>query len=183
MSRKSLLVLPLAVVLAVVAKRLVPGPLAGGATLLPSGWRIRPAGRQVTVGTLPLNIVTLSDGSLVVTNNGNAENGLMGVDPARATVTWTRPLRAAWLGLATSGPAGADTIWASGGGSNRLYRFTRAGALWRTDTATLADTSAHLFVAGVAVVPGRALVAAVGNLSDSVYLVDAGSLARRGPFA
>src|SRR5438128_1915284 len=58
-----------------------------------------------------------------------------------------------------------------------------AGALWRTDTATLADTSAHLFVAGVAVVPGRALVAAVGNLSDSVYLVDAGSLARRGAFA
>src|SRR5438445_10535546 len=76
--------------------------------------------RRVTVGTLPLNVVTLSDGSLVVTNNGNAEHGLMGVDPARATVTWTRPLRAAWLGLATSGPAGADPIWASGGGSNRL---------------------------------------------------------------
>src|SRR3989454_3327101 len=153
MSRKSLLVLPLAVVFAVVAKRLVPGPLAGGATLLPSGWRIRPAGRQVTVGTLPLNIVTLSDGSLVDTNHGNAENGLMGVDPATATVTWTRRLRAAWLGLATSGPSGADTIWASGGGSNRLYRFTRAGADWHADTATLADTSAQLFVAGVALVP------------------------------
>ena len=183
MSRRSLLVLPLAVVFAVVAKRLVPGPLAGGGTLLPSGWRIRPAGRQVTVGTLPLNIVTLSDGSLVVTNNGNAENGLMGVDPATATVTWTRHLRAAWLGLAASGPSGADTVWASGGGSNRLYRFTRAGADWRPDTATLADTSAQLFVGGIAVVPGRGLVAAVGNLSDSVYLVDAGSLARRGAFA
>src|SRR6266571_794926 len=183
MSRKSVLVLPLAVVLAVVAKRLVPGPLAGGATLLPSGWRIRPAGRQVTVGTLPLNIVTLSDGSLVVTNNGNAENGLMGVDPATATVTWTRPLRAAWLGLAASGPSSADTVWASGGGNNRLYRFTRAGADWRPDSATLADTSARLFVGGIAVVPGRGLVAAVGNLSDSVYLLDAGSLARHGAFA
>src|SRR5437867_4260133 len=183
MSRRSLLVLPLAVVFAVVAKRLVPGPLAGGGTLLPSGWRIRPAGRQVTVGTLPLNIVTLSDGSLVVTNNGNAENGLMGVDPATATVTWTRRLRAAWLGLAASGPSGADTVWASGGGSNRLYRFTRAGADWRPDTATLADTSAQLFVGGIAVVPGRGLVAAVGNLTVSVDLVEAGSLARHGAFA
>src|SRR5213596_3960607 len=88
------------------ATRLKPGLLPDGGTLLPSGWRIRPAGRQVTVGTLPLNIVTLSDGSLVVTNNGNAENGLMGVDPATATVTWTRHLRAAWLGLAASGPSG-----------------------------------------------------------------------------
>src|SRR5438128_7705514 len=183
MFKRLLLLLPALAGAALLATRLVPGPLRDGTTQLASGWRIRPAGRQVTVGTLPLNIVTLSDGSLVVTNNGNAENGLMGVDPATATVTWTRRLRAAWLGLAASGPSGADTVWASGGGSNRLYRFTRAGADWRPDTATLADTSAQLFVGGIAVVPGRGLVATVGNLSDSVYLVDAGSLARRGAFA
>src|SRR2546427_12676568 len=151
MSRRSLLVLPLAVVFAVVAKRLVPGPLPGGGTLLPSGWRIRPAGRQVTVGTLPLNIVTLSDGSLVVTNNGNAENGLMGVDPATETVTRTRRLRAAWLGLAASGPSGGDTEWASGGGSNRLYRLPRAVADRRPDPGTLADASRPLLAGGLAV--------------------------------
>src|SRR2546430_3103184 len=58
------------------ATRLKPGLLPDGSTLLPSGWRIRPAGRQVTVGTLPLGLATLSDGSVLVTNNGYAENGL-----------------------------------------------------------------------------------------------------------
>src|SRR6266699_799736 len=181
MSRKTLLVLPLALALAVIGKRLVPGPLAGGATLLPSGWRIRPAGRQVAVGSLPLGLVTLSDGSLVVTDNGFGDNGLMGIDPKAATVVWKRQLPAAWLGLARSGGGvGADTLWASGG--NRLYRVVRSGAEWRVDTLALADSGAHAFSAGVAVLPGRGLVAVVGNLSDSVYFVETASFTRRGAF-
>src|SRR6266566_3617320 len=181
MSRKTLLVLPLALALAVIGKRLVPGPLAGGATLLPSGWRIRPAGHQVPVGSLPLGLVTLSDGSLIVTNNGFGDNGLMGIDPKAATVVWKRQLPAAWLGLARSGGGvGADTLWASGG--NRLYRVVRSGAEWRVDTLALADSGAHVFSAGVAVLPGRGLVAVVGNLSDSVYFVETASFTRRGAF-
>ena len=183
MSRKSLVALPIALALALVGRRLVPGPLDNGTILLPSGWRIHPAGRQVTVGTLPLNLITVSDGSLIVTNNGYGENGLMGVDPAAGTVIWKRPLRAAWLGLACGGSAAADTVWASGGGSNRLYRLVRAGADWRVDTAALADTSVRLFAAGIAVLPGRGLVAVVGTLSDSVYLIDAAALLRRGAVA
>src|SRR5262249_49879175 len=35
----------------------VPGALSDGSTLLSNGWRIAPAGRQLTVGTLPLNLV------------------------------------------------------------------------------------------------------------------------------
>src|SRR2546427_2505075 len=164
------------------ATRLKPGPLADGSTLLPSGWRIRPAGRQVTVGTLPLGLATLSDGSLLVTNNGYAENGLMRIDPGAAAVTWTQPLAAAWLGLARTGADGHDTVWVSGAGTNRVYRFTRRAVNWAVDTATLADATQQLFVAGIAPVP-RGLVAAVGNLSDSVYLLDAATLARRAAVA
>jgi len=161
------------------ATRLKPGPLPDGSTLLPSGWRIRPAGRQVTVGTLPLGLATLSDGSVLVTNNGYAENGLMQIDPGAGAVTWTQPLAAAWLGLARTGADGHDTVWASGAGTNRVYRFTRRGADWAADTATLRDAKQQLFVAGIAPVPQLGLVAAVGNLSDSVYLFDAATLARR----
>src|SRR2546429_8827105 len=91
------------------ATRLKPGPLADGTTLLPSGWRIRPAGRQVTVGTLPLGLATLSDGSLLVTNNGYGDNGLMQIDLGVGSVTWTQPLAAAWLGLARTGADRPDT--------------------------------------------------------------------------
>jgi DNA-binding beta-propeller fold protein YncE len=187
MRKTSWLAAPALVGLTLVATRLVPGPLrgSGGATLLPSGWRIQPAGRQVAVGTLPLSLAVTGDGLVFVTNNGYGENGLMRVDPMAGTAAWVLRVRAAWLGLARSGAAGADTLWASGGGRNRVYRLvaTRPGAAWTADSVLLADTSARVFVAGIAVLPGRPLVAAVGNLSDSVYLIDAATLQPRGAVA
>src|SRR5204862_7042006 len=180
----ALLAVPAIAALGFVAARLTPGPQQDGTTLLPSGWRVHPAGRQVGVGTLPLNLVTLSDGSVLVTNNGYGENGLMRIDPLADSVVWRLPLRAAWLGLARSGRDWRDTVWASGGGTNRVYRLAwQGGARWSVDTVTLADSSAQLFAAGLALVPTRGLVAVVGNLSDSLYLIDAATLARRGAVA
>src|SRR2546425_11982530 len=103
MLKRALLAVPALAGLAFLTTRLTPGPQKDGATLLPSGWRIHPAGRQIAVGTLPLNLAMLSDRSLVVTNNGYGENGLMRVDPVAGRVVWRHPLRAAWLGLARSG--------------------------------------------------------------------------------
>src|SRR5467141_5409959 len=100
MLKRSLLALPAIAGAALLATRLVPGALRDGSTLLPTGWRIRPAGRVVPVGTLPLNLVTLSDGSVLVTNNGYGENGVMRIDPLAGSVVWRLPLKAAWLGLA-----------------------------------------------------------------------------------
>src|SRR5438067_4967266 len=180
----ALLAVPAIAALGFVAARLTPGPQQDGTTLLPSGWRVHPAGRQVGVGTLPLNLVTLSDGSVLVTNNGYGENGLMRIDPLTGNVVWRLPLKAAWLGLARSGRDWRDTVWASGGGTNRVYRVAwQGGARWSVDTVTLADSSAQLFAAGLALVPTRGLVAVVGNLSDSLYLIDAATLARRGAVA
>src|SRR5882762_5569520 len=130
-----LLAVPVIAGLSFVAGRLTPGPQTDGTTLLPSGWRIRPAGRQVGVGTLPLNLVTLSDGSVLVTNSGYGENGVMRIDPLAGSVVWRLPLKAAWLGLARTGRDWRDTVWASGGGTNRLYRSVwLGGAGWTTDT-------------------------------------------------
>src|SRR5438046_3168116 len=180
----ALLAVPAIAGLTLVAVRLTPGPQRDGTTLLPSGWRIHPAGRQVDVGTLPLNVVTLSDGSVLVTNNGYGENGLMRIDPLAGSVVWRLPLKAAWLGLARSGRDWRDTVWASGGGTNRVYRLAwQGGARWSADTVTLADSSARLSAAWLTLVPTRGLVAVVGNLSDSVYLIDAATLARRGAVA
>ncbi len=175
----TLLALPALGGAALLTTRLVPGRQQDGTTVLPSGWRIRPAGRQVSVGTLPLNLVTLSDGSLLVTNNGYGPNGLMRIDPLSAAVVWRTPL-AAWLGLARAGGNWRDTVWASGAGTNRLYRFVwQGGAAWAMDSAALGDSRATVFPAGIALLRRRGLVAVVGNLSDSVYLLDAATLARR----
>src|SRR2546429_3897711 len=115
MLKRSLLALPAIAGAALLATRLVPGSLPDGSTLLPSGWRIRPAGRVVPIGTLPLNLVTLSDGSVIVSNDGYGENSLMRIDPVRAQVVWHVTLPAAWLGLARTGRDWRDTVSASGG--------------------------------------------------------------------
>ena len=184
MRTRSLFALPALAGLAALATRLVPGPLRDGTTLLPSGWRIRPAGKSVPVGTLPLGVVTLSDGSAMVTYNGHGENGLVRIDAVRARVVWRAPLPAAWLGLARAGRDWRDTVWASGGSTNRLYRFTwQGGATWTADSAVLADSRAKVFLGGVVPLPRLRWVAVVGNLSDSVYFVDAASLERRAALA
>src|SRR5256885_4807218 len=131
MLKRALLVVPALAGLAFLTTRLTPGPLKDGTTLLPSGWRIHPAGRQIAVGTLPLNLATLSDRSLVVTNNGYGENGLMRVDPVAGRVVWRHPLRAAWLGLARSRPEGRDTGGASGGGAKPGDRLILRGGAGR----------------------------------------------------
>ena len=180
---RSLLALPALAGLAFLATRAVPGRQHDGSTLLPSGWRIRPAGRSVTVGTLPLGLVTLSDGSLMVANNGYGPTGLMRIDPVKGAVVWQTRLPA-WLGLARSGGEWRDTVWVSGAGTNRVYRLAwQGGMAWTLDSVALADTGAHLFPGGIALVPRRGLVAIVGNQSDSVYLIDAATLARRGSAA
>src|SRR5262252_3529996 len=58
-----------------------PGPLGGGITLLPSGWKIAPAGRHVPVGHLPLSLVESADGrSLFVSSNGFERPAVVVVD-------------------------------------------------------------------------------------------------------
>src|SRR6266702_3513511 len=111
-------------------------------------------------------------------------NGVMRIDPVTAQVVWRAPLPAAWLGLARAGAGWRDTVWASGGATNRVYRFVwQGGTAWATDSAMLADSGAKLFVAGIAPLPARGAVAVVGNLSDSVYLLDAATLQRRAAVA
>src|SRR2546425_5289068 len=180
MLKRSLLALPAIAGAALLASRLVPGPLPDGSTLLPSGWRIRPAGRAVPVGTLPLNLATLSDGSVVVTNDGYGANSLMRIDPERARVVWRVPLSAAWLGLARAGRDWRDTVWASGGPTNRVYRLAwQGGASWIRDSVALADSGAKLYPARLALLPRQGLVAVAGNLSDSVYFLHTATPERR----
>src|SRR6185503_5311096 len=152
MRKTAWLAAPAILGLGLLATRIVPRPL-GRATVLPSGWRIQPAGRQISVGTLPLNLAVTSDGLVFVTNNGYGENGVMRVDPVAGTATWVLRARAAWLGLARAGHRGADTLWASGAGQNRVYRLVNSRRAWKTDSVVLADTTATLFVGGIAVLP------------------------------
>src|SRR5438094_27870 len=67
------------------APREQPGPLANGAFLLVSGWRVQPAGVQVPLDTFPMSSVLSRDGRfLVVLNGGYNPPSLSVLDTASA---------------------------------------------------------------------------------------------------
>ena len=101
--------------------------------LLPNGWTITPAGRQVPLTDLPLNIIALADSrrALVATSGYNAHE-LAIVDLESGLKTATQTVRQSWFGLALA--PGEEKIWWSGGGGALLHPFSlKAGKLERTD--------------------------------------------------
>ncbi len=156
--------------------RLLPGRQPDGSTLLANGWRLTPAGRAVTVGTLPLSLALMPDGRVLTLLSGYWTEGLAVIDPHRWAVADSVPLSAAWLGLAVDS---AGDVYASGGTTNRVWRLSDASGRWaRADSAVLADSGAPVFAAGLALAPGAGRLAVVGDLDDSVYLLGAAPLRR-----
>jgi YVTN family beta-propeller protein len=105
-------------------------PKRAGATdrgfLLPNGWTITPAGAQVPLTDLPLNILTIRDGryALVATNGFN-DHELSLIDLSTRRVVSKSTVRQSWFGLAFD--SASDRIWWAGGGSGALHRFLLRG--------------------------------------------------------
>lgn len=91
-----------------------PGPLAGGGYLLPNGWTVRPAGRQIPLETLPLAAALAPGGKhLAVVHAGYLAPSLVMFDTERFEAVSRIELPGAWLGLAFS-PDGR-LLYAAGG--------------------------------------------------------------------
>src|SRR5439155_18529146 len=109
----------------------LPGALSDGTMLLPNGWRIAPVGRQVTVGTLPLNLVATPDGKcVIVTNNGLARPSLSVIEIATWTIKSTVVIDQAWLGLVWH-PDGTK-LYSAGANQNAIQEFTYADGVLTT---------------------------------------------------
>src|SRR4051812_29283204 len=117
------------------------GPSKAG-FVLPNGWVVSPAGEQVQVPDLPLNILPLPDGrhALVATSGDNAHE-LALVSLESKTVVDRQAIRETWFGLAAS--PDLARIWWSGGGGNVVHRLRLAGnTLTREGEAPGGDGSA-----------------------------------------
>jgi YVTN family beta-propeller protein len=101
------------------------GPTSSG-YLLPNGWVVAPAGAQVQVADLPLNILPLPDSrhALVATSGYNAQE-LVLVDLEKNAVVDRHVVAESWFGLAASPEF--RRVWWSGGGANVVRRFQLDG--------------------------------------------------------
>jgi len=97
------------------------GPTKQG-FLLPNGWTISPAGKQVTLTDMPFNIIALADNRhALVASSGYNEHKLVLVDLESQKIVSSQTTPSSWFGLALS--AEQNKVWWSGGGSDRLHTY------------------------------------------------------------
>jgi DNA-binding beta-propeller fold protein YncE len=152
------------------------GPLAGGGFLLNSGWRVKPAGVQIPLDTLPMSSRLSKDGRfLVVLNGGYNPPSLSVLDTKDGHEVGRTPVTDAWLGLAFS-PNGR-TLWVGGGSQASVYEFSfdENGKLAPSRTFEIvkgAARSARDFIGDVAIDPDGHLLYACDLYHDAIVVVN-----------
>jgi DNA-binding beta-propeller fold protein YncE len=102
------------------------GPLADGGFLLNSGWKIRPAGRQVPLDTLPMSTAVSKDGKyLLVLNGGYKPPSISVLDASSMQEVGRTPVADGWLGL-TFSPDG-KRVYLGGGSRASVFEFEFPG--------------------------------------------------------
>lgn len=99
------------------------GPQSDGSFLLSSGWRLKPAGAQVPLDTLPMSTALSKDGKYLLVLNGGFRPpsiSVLSLDPPRELARV--PVADAWLGLAFS-PDGSK-VYAGGGSKATVFEFS-----------------------------------------------------------
>ena len=103
-----------------------PGQTAAG-FLLPNGWRVTPAGEQVVLTDLPLNIVTSADSKYAfVATSGYNSHELTAVELATGRKSAVETVKQSWFGLSRAADGGK--LWWSGGGDGVIHAFAWDGA-------------------------------------------------------
>jgi DNA-binding beta-propeller fold protein YncE len=151
------------------------GPLEGGGFLLNSGWRLRPAGKQVPLSTLPMSAALSPDGKYILVLNGGFLPPSIGVlDAAGAREISRTPVPDAWLGL-TFSPKG-DRVYVGGGSEAAVFEFTFAdGVLKPSRTFPVVaekDRTPQDFIGDVAFDPAGRLLYAADLFRDSIVVIN-----------
>ena len=156
------------------ARKQTVGPLPEGGFLLNTGWRIRPAGKEIPLSTLPMSAALAPDGRMMAALNGGylpSSVDLLDMETVRKVSGVA--ITDGWRGLAFSPDGGK--LYAGGGARGSLVEMTVAGN--RLAIARRIDLypgekagTAHL-IGDIVYQDGRLLVADTAR--DKVIVVDA----------
>jgi len=151
------------------------GFLSDGSFLLSSGWRIKAAGTQIPVETLPMaSIITPDKKYLLVLNGGYNPPTISVIDIAAAKELSRAPVPDAWLGL-TMTKAG-DKVYVGGGSKAAVYEFSlKAGVLTPSRQFPIVadkDRKPDDFIGDVQFAPDGHLLYAADLFHDSVVVIN-----------
>jgi YVTN family beta-propeller protein len=171
MNRRTLFFLP-AFAQSLMAQRTsprLPSPQTDGTYLLPNGWKLSPAGRQVRLGGLPLRITRVpGQPYAVVTSNGYKDHFLAVVDLRNEKVVQRVPITEGWMGLAVS--VDGRRVFASAGGEDRVLEYEFAQG--KLEPRGHIQLESRTFPAGLALNPQGTRLYVVANASHALKIVD-----------
>ncbi len=151
-----------------------PGPQPSGFVLLPNGWSIQPAGRQIPLDTMPMSTALSPDGKFLLVLNGGYRPpsiSVMTVSPLKEIARV--PVADAWLGL-TFAPGG-KLVYVSGGSRGTVFEFSFSDEgelkLQREMQATAEHTELD-FIGDVALSPDGHLIYAADLFRDSIVVIN-----------
>ncbi|HLX12127.1 MAG TPA: hypothetical protein VKS81_04875, partial [Bacteroidota bacterium] len=159
----------------------VPGKLPNGKTILPNGWMLSPAGKQVEVGTMPLNIaIDPKEKYAIVSNNGGGQQGLSVISLSSGEVIQKIPLERCWLGLKFYD--GGKHFAVSGGTGNRIYLFGfNNGKATLNDSVVIGNAWAHeedadtTWLSGIDIDDQTGMLYAAGKQNRTLFKIDLAS--------
>jgi DNA-binding beta-propeller fold protein YncE len=104
-----------------------------GAVLLPNGWSLKPAGRQVGLGDLPVQIaIHPTEPILAILHAGYGEHEIVTVDGSTSKIIARVSVPSSFAGMLWS--ADGKRIFAGSGFDDRIYRFDHAAGLLSNKT-------------------------------------------------
>jgi YVTN family beta-propeller protein len=140
---------------------------------LPNGWGLSPAGKQLPLGDLPLNIaISPSKRLLAVTHGGQSDQSIYLIDALTQTVLDTIKVGKAWMGLCFAGDE--RTLYASGGNDNFILGFDISRRqLVPRDTIVLGKPwPERISPTGIAIDDARHILYVVTKENNSLYTID-----------
>jgi len=147
-----------------------------GKVLLPNGWSLSPAGTQLPLGDLPLNIAVTPDLKFAaVTNNGYSKQSIQLINISEKKLVDTYEVGKSWLGLTFS--ENGKSLYASGGNDNFILRFeVQDYKLVCRDTYRLGvPMKDKISIAGLAVDEAAKRLYTVTKENNSLYVIDLGT--------
>ena len=154
-----------------------PGPQPDGSTLLSNGWRIKPAGRQVPLGTFPMSTALSPDGKFLLILNGGYMPPYISVhETATMKEVGRAPVQDAWLGM-TFSPDG-KLVYVSGGSRACVYEFSFStdGQMTARRTFSILPEGQQPqwtdFVGDVAITPNGRLLYAAALYQNAIHVIN-----------
>src|SRR5579862_428208 len=153
-----------------------PGKQPDGSYLLPTGWRIQPAGTQIPLDTLPMSTALSKDGKFLLVLNGGYKPPSISVLSAADMHEVSRvPVADGWLGL-TFSPDG-KMVYVGGGSRAAVFEFSFSAAGELKPTREMAvvkaeDRKPEDFIGDVAMSPDGHLIYAADLYHDAIVVIN-----------